>query len=167
MDSFTIRFSFIRFSRSPKPMVKKKKASDTSDSTTARRIKEKFRSDISDDIVRHLRPYMSSECSVGRIQSKDDFRHLARKVCTKALPACLTFSQKWLSFDSIDIFSFIFSCVQLTYFVMLKELKYCIDVNLLEVTDSVKNKAREYIKKYMSKFGKLYIRDENDKDYDD
>lgn len=50
---------------------------------------------------------------------------------------------------------------------MLKELKYCIDVNLLEVTDSVKNKAREYIKKYMSKFGKLYIRDENDKDYDD
>lgn len=50
---------------------------------------------------------------------------------------------------------------------MLKELKYCIDVNLLEVTDSVKNKAREYIKKYMSKFGKFYIRDENDKDYDD
>lgn len=54
---------------------------------------------------------------------------------------------------------------QLTFFVMLKELKYCNNVSLLEVTDSVKNKAREYIKKYMSKFGKTYVRDENEKDY--
>lgn len=50
---------------------------------------------------------------------------------------------------------------------MLKELKYCNNVNLLEVTDSVKNKAREYIKKYMSKFGTFYIRDENEKDYEE
>lgn len=49
---------------------------------------------------------------------------------------------------------------------MLKELKYCNNVSLLEVTDSVKNKAREYIKKYMSKFGRTYVRDENEKDYD-
>lgn len=62
------------------------------DSTTARRIKEKFRSDISDDIVRHLRPYMSGDCPVGRIQSKDDFRHLARKVF-EAMTACLAFFQ--------------------------------------------------------------------------
>lgn len=58
-----------------------------------------------------------------------------------------------------------FYSLQLTFFVMLKELKYCNNVSLLEVTDSVKNKAREYIKKYMSKFGKTYIRDENEKDY--
>lgn len=48
---------------------------------------------------------------------------------------------------------------------MLKELKHCNNVSFLEVTDSVKNKAREYIKKYMSKFGKIYVRDENEKDY--
>lgn len=47
---------------------------------------------------------------------------------------------------------------------MLKELKYCNNVSVLEVTDSVKVKAREYIKKYMSKFGKIYVRDENEKD---
>lgn len=58
-----------------------------------------------------------------------------------------------------------FPATQLTFFVMLKELKYCNNVSLLEVTDSVKNKAREYIKKYMSKFGKTYVRDENEKDY--
>lgn len=52
---------------------------------------------------------------------------------------------------------------------MIKELKYCNNVNLLVVTESVKVKAREYIKKYMSKFGKIYIRDENERDwrYDD
>lgn len=48
---------------------------------------------------------------------------------------------------------------------MLKELKYCNNVGLLEVTESVKVKAREYIKKYMSKFGEIYVRDENEKDY--
>lgn len=48
---------------------------------------------------------------------------------------------------------------------MLKELKYCNNVSLLEVTDSVKVKAREYIKKYMSKFGEFYIRGENEQDY--
>lgn len=48
---------------------------------------------------------------------------------------------------------------------MLKELKYCNDVKVLEVTESVKVKAREYIKKYMSKFGQYYVRGENEQDY--
>ncbi|XP_055314214.1 probable histone-lysine N-methyltransferase CG1716 isoform X2 [Sitodiplosis mosellana] len=121
---------------SPKPF-KKKKTSDPNEcidvnSPAAKKIKEKFKSDISGHIVYYLKPYFSKTCTVGQIQSSDDFRHLARK---------------------------------LTFFVMLKELKYCNNVSLLEVTDSVKNKAREYIKKYMSKFGKSYVRDENEKDY--
>lgn len=139
-------------------MIKKKKTSDSNEcnSSAAKKIKEKFRSDISGDIVRHLKPYFSKACPVGQIQSSDDFRHLARKV--NKIP-----SRSWLPI--FHRFSLPFCFLQLTYFVMLKELKYCNNVTLLEVTDSVKNKAREYIKKYMSKFGKTYVRDENEKDY--
>lgn len=66
-------------------MIKKKKTSDSNEcidvnSSAAKKIKEKFRSDISGDIVRHLKPYFSKTCIVGQIQSSDDFRHLARKV---------------------------------------------------------------------------------------
>lgn len=50
------------------------------DGNSARKIKEKFRADISGDIVRHLKPYLSKSCAVGQIQSNEDFRHLARKV---------------------------------------------------------------------------------------
>lgn len=68
-------------------MIKKKKTSDPnecidSNSPAAKKIKEKFKSDISGDIVRHLKPYFSKTCTVGQIQSSDDFRHLARKVHT-------------------------------------------------------------------------------------
>lgn len=71
--------------RSPKPTIKKKKTSDSNEcidvnSSAAKKIKEKFRLDISGDIVRHLKPYFSKTCTVGQIQSSDDFRHLARKV---------------------------------------------------------------------------------------
>lgn len=72
-------------SRSPKPSAKKKKpnepheAAETS-STVAKRIKEKFCSDISGHIVRHLKPYYNDACEVGRIRSTEDFRFLARKV---------------------------------------------------------------------------------------
>lgn len=144
-------------------MIKKKKTSDANEcidvnSVAAKKIKEKFKSDISGDIVRHLKPYFSKTCTVGQIQSSDDFRHLARKVRTHTYNA--------LNDSNVNICSkFVLSFSQLTFFVMLKELKYCNNVSLLEVTDSVKNKAREYIKKYMSKFGKTYIRDENEKDY--
>lgn len=58
-----------------------------------------------------------------------------------------------------------FVSLQLTHFVMLKELKYCNNVQLLEVTESVRSKAREYIRKYMSKFDPVYVRGENEPDY--
>lgn len=66
-------------------MPKKKKTSDPNEcidvnSPAAKRIKDKFRSDISCDIVRHLKPYFSKTCIVGQIQSSDDFKHLAKKV---------------------------------------------------------------------------------------
>lgn len=146
-------------------MPKKKKPSEPNEcidvnSPAARKIKEKFRSDISGDIVKHLKPYFSKTCTVGQIQTSDDFRHLARKVIKHKI--C---HNNWGKNEEIrkkvQLFIFYF---QLTFFVMLKELKHCNNVSLLEVTDSVKNKAREYIKKYMSKFGKTYIRDENEKD---
>lgn len=41
---------------------------------------------------------------------------------------------------------------------MLKELKHCKDVNELECNDSVKQKAKEFVKKYMAKFGPVYRR---------
>lgn len=49
---------------------------------------------------------------------------------------------------------------------MLKELKHCDNtVNILEVTDSVKIKSREFIKKYMAKYGSTYKRGDNEPDF--
>lgn len=46
---------------------------------------------------------------------------------------------------------------------MLKELKHCDNtVNVLEVTDSVKAKAKDYIRKYMTKFGSVYTKSISD-----
>ncbi|XP_063376653.1 probable histone-lysine N-methyltransferase CG1716 [Cydia fagiglandana] len=47
---------------------------------------------------------------------------------------------------------------KLTHFVMLKELKHCRSVDELVVTDSVRSKAKEFVRKYMAKFGKVYRR---------
>ncbi|XP_077299831.1 SET domain containing 2 isoform X2 [Arctopsyche grandis] len=47
---------------------------------------------------------------------------------------------------------------KLTHFVMLKELKHCQTVSDLECNDSVKQKAKEFVKKYMAKYGPVYIR---------
>ena len=41
---------------------------------------------------------------------------------------------------------------------MLKELKHCKGVDDLECNDSVKAKAKDFIKKYMAKFGAVYQR---------
>lgn len=48
--------------------------------------------------------------------------------------------------------------LQLTHFVMLKELKHCQSVDDLQCNDSVKVKARDFVKKYMAKFGPEYER---------
>lgn len=47
---------------------------------------------------------------------------------------------------------------KLTHFVMMKELKQCVSIQKLECTNSVKNKAKEFVKKYMAKFGPVYKR---------
>lgn len=41
---------------------------------------------------------------------------------------------------------------------MLKELKHCDRIEDLECTDSVKSKAKEFVRKYMAKFGEVYQR---------
>lgn len=49
---------------------------------------------------------------------------------------------------------------------LTKELKYCQSTNsALKVSDSVKAKSKEYIKKYMSKFGGPYYRKDEEEDY--
>lgn len=48
---------------------------------------------------------------------------------------------------------------KLTHFVLVKELKHCRNVEDLECNDNVKHKAKDFIKKYMSKFGETYARD--------
>ncbi|KOB67347.1 putative histone-lysine N-methyltransferase [Operophtera brumata] len=53
---------------------------------------------------------------------------------------------------------------KLTHFVMLKELKHCRAVEELVVTDSVKSKAKTFIKKYMKKFGPVYTRPADEAD---
>lgn len=45
---------------------------------------------------------------------------------------------------------------------MLKELKHIPSIEDLTCTDSVKSKAREFVRKYMSKFGEEYLRDDMD-----
>lgn len=39
---------------------------------------------------------------------------------------------------------------------MVKELKYCRYVEDLEVNENVKFKVKDYVKKYMGKFGSVY-----------
>lgn len=69
---------------------------------------------------------------------------------------------------SIKTNVFFFSHFQLTHFVMIKELKYCESVGqTLVVTESVKNKSREFIKKYMAKYGDVYIKPANDPEFKD
>ena len=51
----------------------------------------------------------------------------------------------------------------MTHFVLAKELKHCRNIQDLVVNDSVKHKAKDFIKKYMAKFGPAYKRG-NDED---
>ncbi|KAF7266294.1 hypothetical protein GWI33_020325 [Rhynchophorus ferrugineus] len=56
---------------------------------------------------------------------------------------------------------------KLTHFVMLKEMKHIDKIEDLECTDNVKSKAREYIRKYMSKFGEVYQKRQDEPDFKD
>lgn len=56
---------------------------------------------------------------------------------------------------------------KLTHFVMLKEIKHIDKIEDLECTDNVKTKAREYIRKYMSKFGEFYQKRQDEPDFKD
>lgn len=58
------------------------------------------------------------------------------------------------SFSSVLFSPFLF--LQLTHGVMNKELKSCKNPEDLECNENVKHKTKEYIKKYMQKFGNIY-----------
>ncbi|XP_067141905.1 histone-lysine N-methyltransferase SETD2 isoform X2 [Centruroides vittatus] len=49
---------------------------------------------------------------------------------------------------------------KLTHFVMAKELKHCKNVEDLECNENVKHKAKDFIHKYMAKFGSVYRKDD-------
>ncbi|KAK9709614.1 WW domain [Popillia japonica] len=54
---------------------------------------------------------------------------------------------------------------KLTHFVMLKELKHCQNIEDLTCTESVKSKAKEFVRKYMSKFGEIYQKPKDEADF--
>ncbi|XP_063973943.1 probable histone-lysine N-methyltransferase CG1716 [Diachasmimorpha longicaudata] len=51
---------------------------------------------------------------------------------------------------------------KLTHFVMAKELKHCKSVDELQCNENVKHKAKDFVRKYMSKFGPVYQRSSDD-----
>lgn len=55
-------------------------SSSSISSERAKRIKDKFRSNIAGVIVQHLSPYRKDSCPIGRITNNEDFKHLAKKV---------------------------------------------------------------------------------------
>jgi histone-lysine N-methyltransferase SETD2 len=62
--------------------LKMKEMTD-SNSETAKKIKESFRSNMATVVVSVLNSYRKPDCKEGRITNTDDFKHLARKVsCT-------------------------------------------------------------------------------------
>lgn len=50
---------------------------------------------------------------------------------------------------------------------MLKEMKHIARIEDLLCSDNVKVKAREYIRKYMNKFGEVYIKRNDSPDFKD
>lgn len=50
---------------------------------------------------------------------------------------------------------------------MLKEMKHITKIEDLTCTDNVKTKAREFIRKYMSKFGEVYVKRSDSPDFKD
>ncbi|XP_045472360.1 probable histone-lysine N-methyltransferase CG1716 [Harmonia axyridis] len=54
---------------------------------------------------------------------------------------------------------------KLTHFVMLKEMKYISEIEELVCSDSVKVKAKDFIRKYMSKFGGVYTKRDDEPEH--
>lgn len=54
---------------------------DTS-SDPGRKIKDSFRLSMASVIVHHLNVYRKPDCKFGKITNTEDFKHLARKVCS-------------------------------------------------------------------------------------
>lgn len=122
---------------------------------TVRKIKDAFRLKISSDIVNILNPYRRPDCKLGRISSNDDFKHLARKVAFSFIILLAPFNLVVMLIILRDNF-------QMTHFVLAKELKHCRNIEELVVNESVKHKAKDFIKKYMTKFGPVYKRGTDD-----
>lgn len=57
--------------------------------------------------------------------------------------------------------AFFLSPPQLTHFVMSKELKYCQNVEDLECNENVKHKAKDFVGKYLAKYGPVYRKDKS------
>jgi len=51
---------------------------------------------------------------------------------------------------------------QLTHFVMVKELKQLPSIDDLHCNENVKHKTKEFVRKYMGKYGSSFKRDPND-----
>lgn len=98
--------------------------------------------------MQNLIHYKKPTCGSGRITCAEDFDHLTRKVCRRLI--CSSSALQYKSF-------------QLTHYILTKESRHC--GNNLEVTDSVKNKTREYIKKYMVKYGDVYTKPSGDPEF--
>jgi hypothetical protein len=55
-------------------------ASNRKDPKTERRIKEKFKAEMSEHIKYCLNPYRKLDCRIGRILCNEDFKYVARRV---------------------------------------------------------------------------------------
>lgn len=51
---------------------------------------------------------------------------------------------------------------QLTHFVLAKELRHCKSIDELQCNENVKHKAKDFVRKYMSKFGPVYSKSTDD-----
>lgn len=54
-------------------------AADTS-SEVAKKLKESFKGQVSNHVIKYLSAYRKPDCKVGKITNNEDFKHLARKV---------------------------------------------------------------------------------------
>ncbi|XP_034945207.1 probable histone-lysine N-methyltransferase CG1716 isoform X2 [Chelonus insularis] len=105
--------------------IKLQAIAQSNELTAERKIKDTFRINMANVIVKFLNPYRQNDCKLGRITNTEDFKYLARK---------------------------------LTHFVLAKELKHCKSIDELHCNDNVKHKAKDFVRKYMNKFGPVYQR---------